>query len=121
MGATRDAPRGAGEASTLTGARSSPSPSANLAGRRGSVSAPIEWATFVESSRTIAPPLRTHGAIVFALLAQSELPEGVLLYGLLAVAVLFLAMTFWWLTVRVIPNDKVGVVEKLWSRQGSVT
>src|SRR5580704_2616199 len=26
----------------------------------------------------------------------------------------------WWLTVRGIPNDKVGVVEKLWSLNGSV-
>ncbi len=58
---------------------------------------------------------------MFPQFAARELPEGVLLYGLFAAAVLFLLMVFWWLTVRVIPNDKVGVVEKLWSSKGSVT
>ncbi|MBN9119598.1 MAG: hypothetical protein J0I06_10655 [Planctomycetes bacterium] len=57
---------------------------------------------------------------VFALFAVGELPAD-LLYGLAAVAILFLGLVFWWLTVRVIPNDKVGVVEKLWSPKGSVT
>src|SRR5262245_2831678 len=27
----------------------------------------------------------------------------------------------WWMTVKVIPNDKVGVVERLWSHNGSVS
>jgi uncharacterized membrane protein YqiK len=58
---------------------------------------------------------------VSALLATGELPESVLLYGLAALAAFFLVLVFWWMTVRVIPNDKVGVVEKLWSRDGSVT
>src|SRR5204862_690549 len=62
-----------------------------------------------------------HGAQVYALFAAGELPEGVLLYGGIAVAVLVVAMLFWWATVRVIPNDKVGVVERLWSPAGSVT
>ena len=57
---------------------------------------------------------------MFALFAAGEFPESVVLYGLLAFALLVLALLFWWLTVRVIPNDKVGVVEKLWSREGSV-
>ena len=30
------------------------------------------------------------------------------------------AMFAWWACVRIIPNDRVGVVEKLWSRTGSV-
>jgi len=29
-------------------------------------------------------------------------------------------LVLWWMTVKVIPNDKVGVVEKLWSHSGSV-
>jgi uncharacterized membrane protein YqiK len=57
---------------------------------------------------------------VFSLFAVRELPEFVVPYGLVALAVLFLGMVAWWATVRVIPNDKVGVVEKLWSREGSV-
>lgn len=57
---------------------------------------------------------------MFALFATSELPEAVRLYGLLALAILLLLCVFWWACVRVIPNDKVGVVEKLWSREGSV-
>ncbi|MCI0699565.1 MAG: hypothetical protein L0241_00570 [Planctomycetia bacterium] len=58
---------------------------------------------------------------MFSLFAAGELPEGVLLYGLIALALLFLGLVFWWATVRVIPNDKVGVVERLWSPKGSVT
>lgn len=30
-------------------------------------------------------------------------------------------LVLWWMTVKVIPNDKVGVVEKLWSHSGSIT
>ncbi|MFO0937275.1 MAG: SPFH domain-containing protein [Gemmataceae bacterium] len=37
-----------------------------------------------------------------------------------AMGALFLALFAVWLTVRQIPNDKVGVVEKLWSGSGSV-
>jgi uncharacterized membrane protein YqiK len=57
---------------------------------------------------------------VFSLFATSDLPPSVAIYGLTAAAVVFLVAVFWWLTVRVIPNDKVGVVEKLWSPKGSV-
>jgi uncharacterized membrane protein YqiK len=45
-------------------------------------------------------------------------PLGMLL--LLALA-LVLALVFCWLTMRAIPNNYVGIVEKLWSRTGSVT
>jgi uncharacterized membrane protein YqiK len=58
---------------------------------------------------------------VFSLLAAGEPQESVLLYGLLAAGVFFGGLVLWWLTVRVIPNDKVGVVEKLWSPRGSVS
>jgi hypothetical protein len=58
----------------------------------------------VESSRTIAPFLRTDGAIVFPLFASGELPEAVLLDGLVAVPHLGLVSER--LTVRVNPNDK---------------
>jgi len=34
--------------------------------------------------------------------------------GLLAILIAL------WLTIRYIPNDSVGIVEKLWSRTGSV-
>lgn len=42
-------------------------------------------------------------------------------YALLASALLLGLGILWWLTVRVIPNEKVGVVEKLWSARGSVS
>jgi uncharacterized membrane protein YqiK len=58
---------------------------------------------------------------VFALFALGELPESAPLYGLAALTVLFLVMLAYWLTVRVIPNDRVGVIEKRWSQTGSVT
>ncbi len=35
-------------------------------------------------------------------------------------AVLFLLWLVPWLTLRYIPNDRVGIVEKLWSASGSV-
>src|SRR6516164_10151419 len=44
---------------------------------------------------------------------------GQILAGLLLVAVLLSLVA--WLTVRYIPNQQVGVVEKLWSSSGSVT
>jgi uncharacterized membrane protein YqiK len=48
-----------------------------------------------------------------------ELPTAALvLFGILGV--LFLAAFAAWLTVRRIPNQQVGVVEKLWSANGSV-
>ena len=37
-----------------------------------------------------------------------------------AMLIIVLAMTIIWLTVRVIPNDRAAVVEKLWSANGSV-
>ncbi|VTR95618.1 Uncharacterized protein OS=Singulisphaera acidiphila (strain ATCC BAA-1392 / DSM 18658 / VKM B-2454 / MOB10) GN=Sinac_0583 PE=4 SV=1: Band_7 [Gemmata massiliana] len=58
---------------------------------------------------------------MLALVATGDAPNPAALYGLLAVAGLCSGIVFWWLTVRVIPNDKVGVVEKLWSPKGSVT
>jgi uncharacterized membrane protein YqiK len=58
---------------------------------------------------------------VFSLFATSELQESAVIYGLVALAVLLLLALAWRLTVRVIPNDKVGVVEKLWAGKGSVS
>jgi uncharacterized membrane protein YqiK len=58
---------------------------------------------------------------MFSLFALGELPDTILICGLVAVAAFFLALFIWWLAVRVIPNDKVGVIEKLWSSKGSVT
>ncbi|HEY2784411.1 MAG TPA: SPFH domain-containing protein [Fimbriiglobus sp.] len=59
-----------------------------------------------------------------ALIATGEFPEALNLYGpyaALALVALLFGLLAWWATVRVIPNDKVGVVEKRWSRLGSVT
>jgi uncharacterized membrane protein YqiK len=58
---------------------------------------------------------------VLAPFAAFELTDPATLYGTLAAAAAALGLIAWWLTVRVIPNDKVGVVEKLWSVTGSVT
>ncbi len=82
-------------------------------------SRPYERAPLVESSRTTAL-LRTHGVNVIALFAADEFPIATS-YLFFVGGVVLLALLFWWLTVRVIPNDKVGVVEKLWSPKGSVT
>jgi uncharacterized membrane protein YqiK len=57
---------------------------------------------------------------VFSLFASGQVPEVVAQYAPYVLALAFLAALSWWLTVRVIPNDKVGVVEKLWSQKGSV-
>src|SRR4029453_2086525 len=86
-GATRDAPRGAGEV-LLIGAHSSPSPSANLVGRRGSVfRRQLNGQTSSASSRTIAPlraptvltcsrsPLRANSRRLFAFTGYSPLPS----------------------------------------------
>lgn len=57
---------------------------------------------------------------MFALFSTAELPESVAIYGLIACGFLFLGLAFWWMTVCVIPNNMVGVVEKRWSTTGSV-
>ena len=53
--------------------------------------------------------------------ASGEIPETVLIYGLIAICVFILLLLAWRLSVCVIPNDKVGVVEKLWSPKGSIS
>ncbi|HEY3789778.1 MAG TPA: SPFH domain-containing protein, partial [Urbifossiella sp.] len=58
---------------------------------------------------------------MFALLAQLEIPALISEFALIAAAIAFAVLFVWWLAVRVIPNDKVGVVEKRWSVKGSVT
>jgi uncharacterized membrane protein YqiK len=45
-------------------------------------------------------------------------PQGLILLGVAAVPVLLLLLG--WLSLRYIPNQQVGVVEKLWSGKGSV-
>jgi uncharacterized membrane protein YqiK len=61
---------------------------------------------------------------LFAVAGDFDLPAflwsplgALVLLALLAVVVLLLA----WLTLRYIPNNYVGIVERLWSRAGSVT
>lgn len=49
--------------------------------------------------------------------ALTELNLGALPY---VAALVFLALLIAWLSVRYIPNERVGVVEKLWSKAGSV-
>ena len=63
-------------------------------------------------------PVSVESPSMFALITAAEIPYLNLM--LLLGAAIILAMLFWWLTVRVIPNDRVGVVEKLWSAKGSV-
>src|SRR4051794_7323903 len=46
-------------------------------------------------------------------------PSLLILAGV-AVAVVLVPLVLAWLTVRYIPNDYVGIVEKLWSKSGSV-
>lgn len=56
---------------------------------------------------------------LLAVSERRELDRGVLL--LIAVAaVVFFCLFLAWLTVRCIPNQQVGVVEKLWSKTGSI-
>ncbi|HEX4609384.1 MAG TPA: SPFH domain-containing protein [Urbifossiella sp.] len=60
---------------------------------------------------------------MFALIASAELQNHPTDYWPVAVAAALLAVPIfvWKMAVRVIPNNKVGVVEKLWSPKGSVT
>src|SRR4051812_10416652 len=44
--------------------------------------------------------------------------EGSIIVGVLAVLLLMMLVAF---GVRFIPNDRVGIIEKLWSLKGSVT
>lgn len=57
---------------------------------------------------------------MFALFAAIEVPSIVHDWWPVAVVAVFVPLILWWLAVRVIPNDKVGVVEKLWSPKGSI-
>jgi uncharacterized membrane protein YqiK len=59
---------------------------------------------------------------MLSLIAAGEIPESLVTYGVTGLVVFILLLFVWWLaSVRVIPNDKVGVVEKLWSPKGSVS
>ncbi|HXD85982.1 MAG TPA: SPFH domain-containing protein [Urbifossiella sp.] len=53
--------------------------------------------------------------------ASFDWSEPLVSYAVIAAVAFFVLLIAWWLTVRVIPNDKVGVVEKLWSVRGSVS
>jgi uncharacterized membrane protein YqiK len=61
-------------------------------------------------------PLFGAGDPASALRSFGESPEWIAL----ATAVLLLPLIAYWLTVRYIPHQQVGVVEKLWSSRGSV-
>jgi hypothetical protein len=60
--------------------------------------------------------------LLFASVGENALPitpfVAVILGGALIILVLLLLIV--WLTVRYIPNQQVGVIEKLWSARGSV-
>ncbi len=53
--------------------------------------------------------------------ANGDVPLWLQSYWWAAVPAVLVPMLVWWAMVRVIPNDKVGVVEKLWSHSGSVS
>ncbi|HEY1599165.1 MAG TPA: SPFH domain-containing protein [Pirellulales bacterium] len=57
--------------------------------------------------------------VLFAVTAGSLL-QGWTGVGLIVLAVFAALLLFSWLTLRFIPNDRVGIVEKLWSAAGSV-
>jgi predicted Zn finger-like uncharacterized protein len=61
----------------------------------------------------------THVSALFAQVGLVDNPAMLAVASLGALIVLALIVA--WLTMRYIPNNAVGVVEKLWSRQGSVT
>ena len=56
-----------------------------------------------------------------ALFAAGEVPQLVHDWWPVAAAVVLVPLVLWWLAVRIIPNDKVGVVEKVWSPKGSIS
>ncbi len=58
---------------------------------------------------------------MFAPFAAEDFVGSTAFYGVIALAALLVPMFLWWLTIRTIPNDKVGVVEKLWSGTGSIS
>ncbi len=42
-------------------------------------------------------------------------------YGIVAAVVLLGVLLALWLVARYIPNDKVGIIERLWSKKGSLS
>ncbi len=58
---------------------------------------------------------------MYALFAAGDLPQLFEKFWWVPVAAVFSLLIAWKLCVKVIPNNSVGVVEKLWSRSGSVT
>lgn len=55
------------------------------------------------------------------LLGESDgLPSWLVYAAIIALVIVIGVLKFCWFTLRFIPNDRVGVVEKLWSRKGSV-
>ena len=52
--------------------------------------------------------------------AQGQQLDGLLIAGVWLGILVFLLLFVSWLTLRYIPNDRVGIVEKLWSATGSV-
>ena len=55
----------------------------------------------------------------FTTLAEGELPIGLIVTGVVVIGLLVLLASG--LGIRYIPNERVGVVEKLWSNRGSIT
>ncbi len=53
--------------------------------------------------------------------ANGEFPSWLQSYWWVAVPVVLVPLLLWWACIKVIPNDKVGVVEKLWAGQGSIS
>jgi uncharacterized membrane protein YqiK len=58
---------------------------------------------------------------MYALFAAGDLPHLFEKFWWVPVLLVFGPLVLWWLSVKVIPNNSVGVVEKLWSKSGSVT
>ena len=56
-------------------------------------------------------------AVIAGIFDAAPIVHAAIIAGVIVAAVLFLA----WLTVRYIPNNRIGIVEKLWSSAGSLT
>jgi uncharacterized membrane protein YqiK len=80
------------------------------------------WATHLSSK---LPDFLLSGAMTYPIFHVApvaeitELPIGLIITGVVVVALFLLLVSA--LGIRYIPNERVGVVEKLWSNRGSIT
>src|SRR4051812_16816899 len=87
------------------------------AARTDAAAIPTRWNASLHAAGARMSPLPVPFALDNTLIDWSG-PQGLAIVG--AALVLLVLLVLPWLSVRYIPNQQVGIVEKLWSRTGSV-